>query len=338
MWHNFFDEASDIYSLYDKDLNLIDVNKAFLTTFRLNKSDIIGKNITQLAPDSVESGRYDKFQEVLRTGHTISFDDFMTHPSYGNFCFRIKIFKVGDGLGAVSTNITDLTEAINDLEAFIYKASHDLRAPITSILGLMHLSEFEATDFKELKRLHRLMAQQTGKLDNILKILIETTQIRTESKTIDEIDFQQLLNNLLTTIELSKGAKKIKFELNINTTKAFFSDKNLLMRLFQNLLDNAIKYKNESTANAFVKIDIQDEQGGINISIEDNGIGIPQHLQKKVFTIFFRGSDKVKGNGLGLYTVKHTVKKLGGHITLQSEEGKGSMFKIYLPHEKIKTS
>lgn len=332
----FFDQADILFWLWDKDLNLIDVNEATLKVFRFKKEDIVGKNICEISPDAKPSGRFDIYKEVIRTGKTFSLDEVKAHPSLGNLHFRLKAFKVGDGLGSVTKNITDLNETIEELETFIYKVSHDMRSPIANILGLVNLASTEIKDTDEAKKYFKIVKQQTERLDTILKILLETTRIRKGEKTIHLINFSTIVDEVIKSLEFINGFKDIAFEVKNSVNQKFYSDKFLIISLFQNLIDNAIKYRKENIDNAFIKISVEDENGGVKISVTDNGIGIPGHLQQEVFKMFYRATDKASGSGLGLYTVNHTVKKLGGHISLFSEEKVGTTFIVYLPNEKVK--
>ncbi len=334
MKEKYFDEATDLFWLWDKDLNLIDVNKAALRLFNMKKEDVIGKNITTLSPNAKSSGRFDQYLEVIRTGNLLEIDDVIPHASLGNFHLRVKAFKVGEGIGTMATNITDLVQAVDELETFIYKTSHDMRAPIASILGLLSLAEASKKDSPEKENLLRMVQDQVHRLDGILKVLVQATRIRDGEKTIHFINFETLINEVLTTFKIVPDYEKIKFEVNISAKQEFHSDKLLIVSLFQNLIENAIKYKKESINNAFIKISVADKNGGVKIMIEDNGIGIPENLQKDVFKIFFRASNKSPGSGLGLYTVNHTVRKLNGQISLNSQEKIGTTFTIYLPNEK----
>jgi len=332
MKEKYFDEAADLFWLWDKDLNLIDVNKAALRLFNMKKEDIVGKHVTQLSPDAKSSGRYDKYLEVIRTGKSFEIDDIIPHTSLGNFHLRVKAFKVGDGVGTMATNITDLVQALEELETFIYKTSHDMRSPIASSLGLLSLAETSKNSDGE--NYYKLIADQIHKLDGILKVLVDAASIRKGEKIIRLINFESVINEVLIRLEKMPGFNKIKFETNISSEQEFHSDKLLIVTLFQNLIENAIKYKKENINDSFVKISVTDKNGGVKISIEDNGFGIPENLQKDVFRIFFRASAKEPGSGLGLFTVNQTIKKLNGIISLTSKEKIGTTFTIYLPNEK----
>ncbi|MBI3510129.1 MAG: GHKL domain-containing protein [Bacteroidetes bacterium] len=330
----FFDESEILFAIFDKDLNCVDANTAFLKTLHFTKEGIIGKNITEISPDNKSSGRNDLYREVIRTEKTLILDEVKPHPSMGNIYVRVKAFKVGDGLGTASENITDLKEAVSELETFIYKSSHDMRSPIASILGLTNIAEEGLKDIDEAKRFCKIVRQQTRRLDTILQILVATTRIREGEKIIRLLDFKEIIEDTLKSLESAEGFDKINFEKHISFNGKFYSDKLLVISLFQNLLDNAIKYKKENTPNPFINISVVNENDGVKITVADNGIGIPDHLQKDVFKMFFRATEKASGSGLGLYTVNHTLKKLGGTIQLDSKEKTGTTFTIYLPNEK----
>ncbi|MDP2385886.1 MAG: PAS domain-containing protein [Bacteroidota bacterium] len=110
---HFFQEAELFLSIYDKDLNCIDVNEAFLKLFRCEREDLIGKNLCEISPDLKANGRYELYKEVIRTGNAIIINDMQPHPSIGNLHFRIRAFKVDGGLGLIVKNITDLVESID---------------------------------------------------------------------------------------------------------------------------------------------------------------------------------------------------------------------------------
>lgn len=331
----FFDEADIIFSLFDKDLNFVDVNEAFLKPLHFKRDDIIGKNITEISPDIKSSGRFNIYKEVIRTGKTIVIDEVKPHPSLGNFYARVKAFKVGDGLGIVTKNITDLKEAIEELETFIYKSTHDMRSPIASILGLTNIADEQVKDLDEAKHFCKIVKQQTERLDNILLVLFETMKIRKGEKTIHLINFNELIDGVKNSLAFINGFNEITIEKNITSTQKFYSDKILLISIFQNLVDNAIKYRKQNNNNSFIKISVSDENDGVTIKVADNGIGIADNLQKDVYKMFFRATNQASGSGLGLYTINHTIKKLGGTIKLDSKYKVGTTFTIHLPNEKV---
>jgi signal transduction histidine kinase len=178
-----------------------------------------------------------------------------------------------------------------------------------------------------------MIKEQAEHLDTTLKKLFDTSRIKKGDKIIHKIDFEKLVSEIKNSLSYMDGFSSIHFEEEFSNSKNFYGDKPLLICVFKNIIDNAIKYRNTSLAHSFIRIYIKDEIDGIKIKISDNGIGIPKKLQKEVFKMFFRGTNLASGAGLGLYTVKHCVKKLCGHISLMSEENEGCIFTIFIPNE-----
>lgn len=328
----FFDQSELLFFLFDKDLNLIDVNENGLKTFHFKRGQIIGKHITELSPDNKSSGRLELYKEVLRTGVSHVIDEMKPHPSLGNMYFRIRAFKVSDGLGLISKNITDMKESQDELETFIYKFTHDLRSPIASILGITNIVQTQITDIAEAKKFCSIVQDQAKRIDTTLQILMETMHIRKGEKLIHLIDFDNLVTDVMDSLGYVDGFNEVRFTVNISAGQKFYSDKLLLCSLFLNLVENAIKYR-RNIAEAYVDISVADNNGGVLIKIADNGIGIPLNLQDDVYKMFFRATNQASGSGLGLYTVNHTIRKLGGTIKLSSQEKVGTVFTVYIPNE-----
>jgi signal transduction histidine kinase len=126
----------------------------------------------------------------------------------------------------------------------------------------------------------------------------------------------------------------VDIKTSINVTNDLFTDETLLTSALQNLLDNAVKYKNTRAIQPYAMIEAHNYKEGVAISISDNGCGTPKEMQDKIFDMFFRGNEKSTGSGLGLYMVKKAVEKLNGDINFTSEVGVGSVFTLYLPSLK----
>jgi signal transduction histidine kinase len=327
----FFDNVEIQFMLFDKDLNIIDVNESLLKQNHLDKQQLIGKHILEIAPDAEEKGLYTKYKEVIRTGKSIVIEDIVSSPKYGNQRNRIKAFKVGEGLGAAAINITELKNTIDSLELFIMQSSHDILSPIASIIGLASLALTKKDNVDDIITYCEMIKQQSLKMDAIIKELVETVRIRKTENEIEAINFTQLIDEVKESIAFVGGFSEIQFTENDLLTSKFYSDKYSVASLFQNLIDNAVKYRNKKATNPYIKITLSDDIFGIKITVSDNGIGIPENLQKNVFKMFFRGTQQKESIGLGLYTVFNIVKKLNGHITFESKEMNGTTFIIYLP-------
>jgi len=328
----FFNNAEIHFMLFDKDLNVLDVNESTLKCYHLEKSQLVGKHITEIAPDVKTKGLYDKYREVISTGESLIIEDLVSHPKFGNQHNRIKAFKVGEGLGVAAINTTELKSTIDSLELFILQSSHDLRSPIASIVGLTTLAISENQNIDEIIAYCNMIREQAKQMNTRIERLVETIKIRKVEGQMQKINFNEIISDVKKSLAFVEGFSKIKFTQSIIVDQDFLCDKVNLVSLFQNLVSNAIKYRNSELKESFVKIIVADDPNGIKITLSDNGVGIPDKLQENVFKIFFRATQQKDSMGLGLYTVSQIVKKHNGHINFKSKEMEGTTFTIYLPN------
>lgn len=217
----------------------------------------------------------------------------------------------------------------NDLDNFIYTASHDLRAPISNIEGLVDaLNAVVLSENNEAREILGLMRFSVEKFKETIKDLTEISRIQKEkTEDIQEVHVSEILDEVKDSIKDMIERSGALIRLDIKEEKIRFSRKNL-RSIFYNLLSNAIKYRASGRLpEVFVTTEKQDDF--ILLTVKDNGLGIPHKHQDKIFTMFKRFHDHVDGTGVGLYIVKRILDNEGGHITVESEEGKGSTFKVY---------
>lgn len=325
MTEAFFKYSENPFCLFDGNLNYVEVNLAYENIFGLKGESLIGKNISEVLPGVTYAGRYEQYSEVLFTGKPITLDLDFDFPDRGTLSARLFVFKAGEGLGISMTPITDLIETIADLDTFLYKAVHDIRSPLASVIGLLNISENEE-DIAMLREYLKLMRQQTEKMDNSLKAFTGT--LRTEP-----IDFSALVNELMISLAFLEGFREVDVQIKIEVKRTYIGNKALVTSVLQNLVENAIKYRRVAQERPEVRIDIVQEEDLVHMKISDNGQGIAEQDQKNIFKLFFRANSGGKGQGVGLFTVITSVKKLGGEINFKSAEGKGTVFNIYLPYK-----
>ncbi|MBI2271150.1 MAG: hybrid sensor histidine kinase/response regulator [Bacteroidetes bacterium] len=226
-----------------------------------------------------------------------------------------------------------LKERTDELNTFMYRAAHDLRSPNASILGLLNLAKNKYTDLPVEKILEKIELSAV-RLDNILSDFIKMIHLSHAENQIIKIDFVNNINEILGVIKNSEivSGTAINWNTNIKIQSPFYSDKNLIDTILYNLIMNSVKYSKTGTQVVpCISVDINEVEKGIEITVSDNGIGISKEIQKKVFNIFFRGTDKSTGSGLGLHIVKRAVKLLKGKISLKSETDTGTKFTVLLP-------
>ncbi|HYG50223.1 MAG TPA: tetratricopeptide repeat-containing sensor histidine kinase [Flavobacteriales bacterium] len=223
-----------------------------------------------------------------------------------------------------------LNEKINEMETLISKLSHDMRSPLTTILGLINVASIDTAASKEVYL--EKIKEAVSRLDSILVDLTSISYVTTMKEKIDIIQFEKLLNDTKTNLAYTDNIEHIRFNITIHQTKDFYADTRFISSILQNLLENAVKYSNRRES--VVNVKITEHGAGIRIEVSDNGIGIDPEFREKIFNMFFRATNVSKGSGLGLYIVKRAVEKLKGSIEVRSETGVGTTFTVYLPDLK----
>jgi signal transduction histidine kinase len=214
----------------------------------------------------------------------------------------------------------------------VYTASHDLKAPIINLEGLVKKRGKEV--HPEQGRVGFIMELITGTIDTFKKTIQTLTDISRIQKNVSDdesdVDLNELLADIQTSvrdmIESNEATVKADFR---EVSQVHFSRKNL-HSILHNLLTNAIKYRSPDRK-PVVRISTEDSADYIMLCVKDNGLGISPEQQKKLFTMFKRFHDHVEGSGVGLYIVKRIIENAGGRIDVESTVGKGSEFTVYFP-------
>ncbi len=183
-----------------------------------------------------------------------------------------------------------------------------------------------------------MLKSSVKKLDGfVLDILNYSRNARVQVES-EKIDFNELVSDIVRDLRfMNAGNSNVDITVDVSENAILHSDKSRIKMVVSNLLANALRYHDPQKADPYVNISIQPHDAGVIISIQDNGIGISKDKHEKVFDMFYRASVMSEGTGIGLYIVKETVEKLNGIITLDSEPGRGSDFRVYLPTINNKT-
>lgn len=221
-----------------------------------------------------------------------------------------------------------IEEKNKELDSFFYRVSHDLKGPISSLLGLHPLVKVDVTDPQSLEYFN-MYHNQIQRINDIVMSLIDITRMKHLEVKRVAIDFNLMVDDCIASYSYFENFSKITFIKEIAADILFKSEWAIVNTIVQNLIENAIKYA--SLASPFVKISIHREASGVFIAVEDNGQGIPQEHQSKIFDMFHRANDRVQGSGLGLYILKRAVERLKGSIELTSSLNIGSRFVVKLP-------
>lgn len=239
--------------------------------------------------------------------------------------------KVEERTKDLKSALEKLTITNEELDTFIYRASHDLKGPTASLLGLAMLGKTISKDNSYIDFFDRI-ENTSQNMNNILgKLLTMHTILQTTVK-YTPIHLESLLNQIKKLLKLPIDNYQL---LNLSDSSfSFYSDQTLLTIIIKNLIENALVF-NSNKDDIIVKINAHIEKNKLYISVEDNGDGIEESIRDYIFNLFYRGSQKSLGNGLGLYLVRKATEKLNGEIELQSEVGVFSKFTVILPNKQL---
>ena len=221
-----------------------------------------------------------------------------------------------------------IEEKNKQLDAFVYKASHDIKGPLKSVIGLTKVGIQTITDPESVEIFNHIL-KSTTKLDNLVLDLLTLSKSKQSTLVKVNINLLNMVEEVLLSFSHSEAFAKMHFEKNIDMNLTFFSDERLLYSIVQNFIENGIKYRDNDKPTNVLKITMSETPNSeLKMVFEDNGIGIDDIHKDKIFDMFYKVNEKSNGTGLGLHIVKMNIEKLGGVVSLESESGKGSIFTL----------
>jgi PAS domain S-box-containing protein len=344
---SFMDSATDGFALYDSELNLVEMNKAALAMFPqgTTKEEVIGKNIFEIAPGLKETGKYDQYLQVLKTGKPFFVDEFVLHPEFGDRDLNLKAFKVGDGLGIITTDITarkrteeERERLLKELEAknrelghFTYTVSHDLRSPLVTVQGFVDIvqEDLKRNEVEKAKDNLTFIENAATKMDRLLRDTLQLSRIGRITNPPEEVPFGEIVAEALeqTAEQIKSSGVEISMAEDFPTVHV---DRMRIVEVLVNLITNSINYRGEEST---PKIEVGHRDAGEEsvLFVQDNGIGIDPSQHEKVFDLFYQVNTSGRGTGAGLAIVKRIIEVHSGRIWIESEKGKGCTVCFTLP-------
>lgn len=224
-------------------------------------------------------------------------------------------------------------KALNaELDHFVYKAAHDLRSPLTSLLGLIDITKREYGQ-KGAVAQFKMMEDSIRKMDTYIGDIVDYATYKRVDPQYERLHLRAFIQEIISDMVERQAAVGVESTLVMDEQPSLFvSDKHRLRIILSALLSNAYMFADKSKRNRYVRISAHISTAQCSILIEDNGVGIAATHQDKIFNMFYRASYQSKGSGLGLFIVKETVQALGGSIVLTSEERVGTSVKLVLPN------
>ncbi|MDJ1504317.1 PAS domain-containing sensor histidine kinase [Xanthocytophaga agilis] len=334
--------------LVDRELNITYVYDSVTSILKIKPAELLGRNLFE-ALNIVEHRRLSYLLDTLvQPGSTASSlrEELSIETEEGTMHFDAAITNLLEdpviaGFAFYLHNITDrkrseeqLSRLNFELDSFVYKASHDMRAPLVNILGLIDIAQ---RDFPiQAMQYMDMMKRSVLRLD---KFIFDLTQYSRNDRTkveSEKIDMSLLIMEAMEGQKFLPQFSSIDFEIDIRQDHPIYSDISRLRIILNNLLSNSIKYHDLRKEDPYIRISIWEnpKTKEFVIQVKDNGIGIMEHYTDRVFDMFFRASDMAEGSGLGLYLVKKVVEKLKGKIDLKTREREGTMLTITLPNTR----
>ncbi|MEP7317718.1 MAG: HAMP domain-containing sensor histidine kinase, partial [Panacibacter sp.] len=225
----------------------------------------------------------------------------------------------------------NLTSLNHELDNFVNIVSHDLRAPIASLKGLLQLT-LEEADTIQVKEYLRIMDGVIDRQDVFIKEIIEFSRNKLTAVFIEKLNLESIIDDAVTQNEYTPEAKGITIKKEIYADTVY-SDALRMKVIINNLISNAIKYSDDKKHEKQILIKTGMSSDGCFITVEDNGIGINATDHERIFDMFFGTKNNRKSTGLGLYITKETVLKLNGSIKVESVKNVGSRFIINFPYQ-----
>lgn len=345
----------DAIWLVDDNLQLIDFNKffedAFLVTYGAQLKR--GSRITDYLKDPDLFDRWtDRYTSALQGEKGLYIDEYMINEQRRVYEISTYPIHAEDRIRGVSVYSKDITEKFiveeklknrneellklnKELDRFVYSASHDLKAPLASVLGLISISRMEDNPPKR-EEYFSLMEQSINKLNTFIQEIIDYSKSSRLEIERSKIDLKAIIGSVIDGLRYINGFEGVDLEVTIENDIDFYSDPKRLQIVISNLVNNAylysIKYNGAKGERSQIEVSALIREDSVKLKVKDNGPGVESEIREKIFEMFYRGQSDIKGSGLGLFIVKETLAKIGGTVSVESEKGKGSVFTVEVPN------
>ena len=277
--------------------------------------------------------------EVLLKQETIH-NRILKLPSIGRWISFSSQHTTDGKVVAFLQDITDLKQENEELQRvnteldnFVYHASHDLRTPLRSMLGLLSLLKNEPNE-KEREKCVELIEGSILRLDTFITDLLSISRSQRKDNPLVEINMMVEVNAAVANAYHLGSTENLEIILKISQPYAYVSNLTRIRIILNNLISNAIKYRRyDAKEKSRIVVSLWVDPQALHLTLEDNGEGIAEDKIAHIFDMFYRASERSEGSGLGLYIVRDVLEKLEGTIAVTSELGVGTTFTLTLPNK-----
>ncbi len=302
------------------------INPAAFTLFGIAKHDCIGLDLYYFSRDK-------KLAKAVK--HAANGENYVKDTVIQDRILRISsspVYDKGQYVGVISviSDVTAQRKAETIRKDFTANVSHELKTPLTSIIGYSELLSGSDAGTEDAKKFAGIINKESRNLLSLITDILKLSELEDENGEhhMQEVNILDVASECIDSFNLY--AKKLNVHLTLEgTSTVITSDKDLLSLLIKNLCDNAIRYNRND---GYVIVTVGSDEKGAYLIVKDNGIGIPDKDKERIFERFYRvdkgRSHETGGTGLGLAIVKHVAEKLEASITLESTEGKGTTITV----------
>lgn len=335
---------------------IVFVNEAFAELTGFSADEVIGNTLFMLVGPMTDKEEMHRIEFNLTRWQSFTSEISFYRKDGSTFWVDVTIMPVCDEGGEythwvfIQRDITadresaekllqqneELTKTNLELDRFVYSASHDLRAPLTSILGLVELMRRESF-VEEAKIFLDKIQESVQRLDRLIQNIINYSRNSRLRLNAVPINFREIFDTAVSMHKFIDHSRNIRFEFENLAGDDFVSDPDRWQIILNNLVSNGIKFARHDVV-SFIRLVISRENNMLVAEFTDNGIGITKDQLEFVFLMFYRATEAREGSGLGLYIVKQTVELLGGSITVESQSMEFTRFVIKTPFTDTPTN
>lgn len=318
------------------------------------EDNFTGISIFEIIPKDRHKSTIEKFEEVL-LGKKVVVEHLISLQTEGQVQYVEDSYNpiknaIGEveGISIFTRDITErriseiqlkntlkeLKERNFELDTFVYKVSHDLRAPLRSVLGLVNLMNLNK-DPETQKLCLSKIEESMQRMDTFIQTVLVYSRTLNNGLEVRKINFRIIIEECVDELKYTKDSEKISLSLDLVEESEFENDYFRLTIIFKNFISNAIKYMNHENKHNTLDFKIHVNERLAEIEIKDNGIGMDESIQSKIFEMFYRGTERSDSSGLGLYIVKLNIEKLDGTIEVESKPLVGTTFRLRIPNKLI---
>lgn len=225
-----------------------------------------------------------------------------------------------------------LEKTNQELDQFVYSTSHDLKAPLASIKGLLNLANMEKQTIPDTIATYLdMIRERINTLNFFIKDILDYSRNSRLDLTKDAVNISHLIQEVFATNKYLDNTKKVSLIAEVDSYLTVTIDKSRMLRILVNLVSNAIKYSDLEKSKPTIIVTALIDSNHLTMEVKDNGIGIDDSNKEKIFNMFYRGTELADGSGLGLYIAREMIHKMNGSLDFKSDLAKGSTFSIQIP-------